>query len=114
MAKLRYLPTAQRELDSIFDYIAAQNGGPATARSFTKRLLMRCRELARTPGIIGTARPELGQHFRCLPYRGYLIFFRYIDGAVEIIGIIEGHRDVERWSRNAPGAIGNPMTPDED
>ncbi|GGF77143.1 hypothetical protein GCM10007301_41340 [Azorhizobium oxalatiphilum] len=114
MPKLRYLPAALRDLGSIFDYIAERNDHPATARSFTARLRKRCRQLASTPGLLGTARPELGPDFRCLPFRDYLIFFRYVDGTVEILGIIEGHRDASRWSRKFSGATAKPAAPEKE
>ena len=32
---------------------------------------------------------------RSFPFKGYVIFFRYLDDAIlEIVHIIEGHRDV--------------------
>jgi toxin ParE1/3/4 len=49
----------------------------------------------RTPRHVGVARPELRPDIRCFPFRGYLIFFRYLDDDVlEVVNILEGHRDV--------------------
>ena len=44
---------------------------------------------------IGRARPELRPDIRSFPYRGYVIFFRYLNGRFEVVNILEGHRDVE-------------------
>lgn len=60
------------------------------------------------------ARPELHPHIRSFPYRGYLILFRYSENTLEVIGIIEGHRDVARWSQTVAGVTGKPTTPERD
>jgi len=40
-------------------------------------------------------RPELRRDIRGTPFKGYVIFFRYLDDDIlEIVHIIEGHRDV--------------------
>ena len=43
---------------------------------------------------MGSARPELGQGTRSTPHKGYIIFFRYAEDAVEIINILHASRDV--------------------
>jgi hypothetical protein len=58
-------------------------------------LVDRCRNLASIPGVLGSARPELEAGIRSFPHRGYLIFFRYRGRDVEIVRLMEGHRDLE-------------------
>ena len=44
----------------------------------------------------GTARPELRPDIRSTPSHGYVIFFKYRDEEVEIVTILEWHRDIGR------------------
>jgi toxin ParE1/3/4 len=44
--------------------------------------------------MLGRARPELRHDVRSAAFKNYVIFFRYLEDAVEIIHIIEGHRDL--------------------
>ena len=93
--RLRIRGTAQADLDAILSYIVRQSGSLAIARRFVDGLLSRGRELAALPGILGRARPELGDGIRSRAYRGYVIFFRYSGPSLEVIRILEGHRDIE-------------------
>ena len=53
------------------------------------------RDLARLPSTLGRPRPELRPDLRSPPFKGYVIFFRYLDDEIlEIVHTIEGHRDV--------------------
>jgi plasmid stabilization system protein ParE len=42
----------------------------------------------------GRPRPELRLDLRSHPHRNYVIFFRYVGDALEIVHVLEGHRDV--------------------
>jgi toxin ParE1/3/4 len=44
---------------------------------------------------MGRARPELAEDIRSIPYGNYVILFRYNGPYLEIVSIIEGHRDIE-------------------
>jgi plasmid stabilization system protein ParE len=48
---------------------------------------------------MGRARPELMAEVRSFPHDNYVILFRYRDCVMEIISIIEGHRDIEELFR---------------
>lgn len=53
------------------------------------------RELGPAAEHAGAAAPRIGPDVRSFPFKGYVIFFRYLDDAIlEIVHIIEGHRDV--------------------
>ena len=95
MRALRYSAAAEADLAQIALYIAYESGRRDIALEFTQRLRDQCRKLASLPGTLGTARPELRSDIRSLPYRGYVIFFRYLDDWVEIASILEGHRDID-------------------
>ncbi|MBI4045729.1 MAG: type II toxin-antitoxin system RelE/ParE family toxin [Devosia nanyangense] len=43
---------------------------------------------------MGRPSSELAPELRGFPYRSYMIFFRYLPDAVEIVAVLHGHRDV--------------------
>jgi toxin ParE1/3/4 len=43
---------------------------------------------------MGRARDELRPGLRSHPYRSYVIFFRCVEDTLEIVNVIEGHRDI--------------------
>jgi toxin ParE1/3/4 len=78
------------------------------AAAFVAKLRRQCRKLASLPGMLGIARPELGPDIRSMPFHGYVIFLRYGDDALDIVNVLEGHRDID-------GHFGGPVagSPDE-
>ena len=99
MAQLRYLEQARRDLLVIKRYIQNESGSRNVALQFTDKLREQCRKLAELPGTLGRARPELMPDVRSFAYGNYVILFRYNASVVDIISIIEGHRDIEEWFR---------------
>jgi plasmid stabilization system protein ParE len=95
--RLVYLTSAERDLGSILDYIARESGSAAVALGFTDRIRTQCARLASLPGIMGRARPELRADLRSSPFGRYVIFFRYRDDKLEVVDILEGHRDIEAF-----------------
>jgi len=93
--RLRYLQSAKSDLIDILSYITRESGSLAVGRQFVMRLREQCQKLGRLPGKLGRARPELRPDMRSFPFRGYVIFFRYTPEAVEIVDILEGHRDIQ-------------------
>jgi len=43
---------------------------------------------------MGRPRDELRRGLRNHPYRNYVIYFQYLDGVLEVVNVLEGHRDV--------------------
>lgn len=95
MRRLVYLAAARRDLVSIFDYVARESGSIEVGRGFVGQLRQHCAKLASLPGTLGRSRPELRADIRSSPYKGYVIFFRYRGDAIEIVNVVEGHRDIE-------------------
>ncbi|MCH7623905.1 MAG: type II toxin-antitoxin system RelE/ParE family toxin [Nitrospinae bacterium] len=95
MSQLRYLAQARDDLIHIKRYIARESGSQSTAIQYTEKIREQCRKLADLPGKMGRLRPELGENLRSFPYGNYVIFFMYNDDCLEIVTIIEGHRDIE-------------------
>jgi toxin ParE1/3/4 len=93
--QLRFTPAAEHDLAEIFDYIADASGSPETARRFAANVEAQCGKLAQLPSTLGRPRPELRPDVCSFPFKGYVIFFRYLDDDIlEIIHIIEGRRDI--------------------
>ena len=76
-------------------YIARESGSVETARRFTAALRTQCVKLASLPGDLGVARPELRPAIRSFAHKGYVIFFRYRRDRLEVVAILEGHRDLD-------------------
>lgn len=94
MSQLRYLAQAKDDLINIKRYIARESGSQSTAIQYVGKIREQCRKLADLPGKIGCLRPELRKNLRSFPYGNYVIFFMYNDDYLEIVTIIEGHRDI--------------------
>jgi len=94
MRLLRYTEAALDNLSAIADHIAHSGGSAAIARDFTLRIRRRCLDLASLPGTLGRDRSELRPSIRSLAFKGYVIFFRYTGEDLEIVAILEGHRDI--------------------
>ena len=92
MPRLRLRPSARDDLSSIFRYIVEASGSRAVADRFVRSL--RDQSLSVT---LGRPRPELRAGIRSFPFRGYIIFFRYVDDVFEVVNIIEGHRDMDAF-----------------
>ena len=95
MSQLRYLAQAKDDLISIKKYIARESGSQSMALLYTGKIREQCRKWADRPGKIGRLRAELRENLRSFPYGNYVIFFMYNDDDLEIVTIIEGHRDIE-------------------
>jgi toxin ParE1/3/4 len=89
----RLTDRALNDLNSIWDYIADDN--PLAADGFISRLLRTCMLLAQSPRM-GRARDELGKEYRSHPVGNYLIFYRELPGAIEILRIVHGSRDLKK------------------
>jgi toxin ParE1/3/4 len=100
MRQLIYLTGARNDLRRIAANIALESGSRATAVNFVARIRGQCARLAALPGVLGRSRPELLDDMRSFPFGRYLIFFRYRSDAVEIIDILEAHRDIDAWFKS--------------
>jgi len=92
--RLRYSASARADLELIATHIAEKSGSRAIAERFTGELRRKCADLAAAPIRMGRARNELRPGLRSHPYKSYVIFFRYVGHVLEIVNVIEGHRDI--------------------
>lgn len=96
MRRLIFRSSAQDDLRAILDHLADASGDIDEALRFVEGIVGRCQRLAELPGAMGTDRSELLAGMRSTPHRGYVIFFRYAPGQIEIIDVLHGARDVLR------------------
>jgi plasmid stabilization system protein ParE len=47
--------------------------------------------------MMGRARPELRHDLRSHPHKAYVIFFRYVGDVLEVVNVLEGHRDIDAF-----------------
>ncbi|HWB49413.1 MAG TPA: type II toxin-antitoxin system RelE/ParE family toxin [Stellaceae bacterium] len=99
MPRLRYTRAARDSLTDIARYLRRRSGSAAVARRFVDQLRGRCAELAASPFQLGRPRPELRPDLRSFAMGNYLIFFRYVGDVLEIVDIVEGHRDIDGYFR---------------
>ncbi len=95
MTQARFTPQAQRDLVGIARYIAKTSGNRTIASDFTSGLRDKCHNLAQRSATLGRPRDELLAGLRSLPFKGYVIFFWYLQDGVDIVTIIHGHRDID-------------------
>jgi len=94
VAHIRYTVTARSDLGEIYRYIREQSGNGKIAKRFVHELRRKCAQLAAAPIQMGRARADLRPDLRSHPHKSYVIFFRYVDGVLGIVRIIESHRDI--------------------
>jgi len=88
----RLSPEAQEDIDAIWDYIAQDD--PSAAERFIARLGEKFFMLTQQPRS-GRPCEELAPSLRCFPLNNYVIFDRIASGALEIVRILHGARDIE-------------------
>lgn len=64
------------------------------AERFVENVEERYRLLADSPEL-GRPREDLGPDIRCLPFRKYLIFYRPIEGGIQVVRFLSGYREIE-------------------
>ncbi|MDQ6437420.1 type II toxin-antitoxin system RelE/ParE family toxin [Mesorhizobium sp. LHD-90] len=94
MARLRFTADAQDDLINITAYVARQSGSRVLATAFRRQLRQKCEQLASLPGIMGRERNELRDGLRSSVFKSYVIFYRYLGDDLEVVNILEGHRDM--------------------
>jgi toxin ParE1/3/4 len=87
--KYRLHPKAEEDILLAMDYIALDN--PSAARKWHATIREKCRSLGETPGMDVT-RTELLGDIRSFPVGSYLIMYRIMPGAVDILRILHSAR----------------------
>jgi toxin ParE1/3/4 len=95
MAEIRWTDEAQRWLQDIYEYIAADNA-EAAART-VQGIYDRAQDLARFPEI-GQRYPASDRHVRILLYGHYRIAYLITDDKnIDILGVFHGALDITRY-----------------
>ena len=87
-----FSPLAESDLENIGDYIAQDN--PQRAVSFVLELKEQCSKICDMP-LAFPLRPELGEGFRMVVFRSYLIFYRAFENTVRIERVLHGARNIQ-------------------
>jgi toxin ParE1/3/4 len=95
MATISWTAEAQRWLEDIFEYIAADD--PRIAARTVQGIYERAQDLATFPEI-GQRYPASSRHVRVLLYGHYRIAYLVkSDGNVDILGVFHGALDISRY-----------------
>jgi len=112
--KLVYRTAARRDIARIAGEIARESRSRAVADGFIAKLTGFCERIAKLPGLMGRARPELGSDYRSTTFDKYLIFLRYTDedsprSHLYITHVVHGARDLDAYfSENSDEEDGAP------
>jgi plasmid stabilization system protein ParE len=95
MAEITWTEEAQRWLEDIFEYIAADD--PFAAARTVQGIYERAQDLAAFPGI-GHRYWASSRHVRILLYGHYRIAYLVKDdGNIDILGVFHGSLDISRY-----------------
>jgi len=95
VAEIRWTDEAQRWLQDIYEYIAADN--PVAAARTIQGIYDRAQDLARFPEI-GQRYAASERHVRILLYEHYRIAYLVTDDKnVDILGVFHGALDITRY-----------------
>jgi len=89
--RVTFSPLAERDLEAIGDYIAADH--PSRALAFIARLRQHCADLARAPKGY-RLRPELGPGIRSCAFNRYVLFFTVGRSSLTVVRILHGAMDI--------------------
>jgi toxin ParE1/3/4 len=92
VSRLRFSRRAERDLNLIGDHIRQHN--PAAAERWVELVESKCRSLAGQPGL-GRLRRDLRKGLRSLAVGNYIVFYRPIEGGIEIVRVLHGRRDID-------------------
>jgi len=92
---IRYLPVAEDDLLSIYDWIAGDS--PARAVAFTEKLGKRIGALAANPHLGRVPKHEklAGYGYRVLVIESYLVFYVIRGRTIEVHRVVHGSRHLD-------------------
>jgi len=99
MPSARRSAAAERDLQDIAFYIALRSRRPATADQIVDELIAQAERLAElsTTSILGTAAPEIGEGVRLVPFKRWVILFRYEPHGIDVLRFADGSQDYLSW-----------------
>lgn len=90
--RFRKHPQADRDLDSIWSFIATDSVGAADKQS--DRIGEVFEMLVQNP-LAGRERPELRQGLHSFPVGSYVIFYIPLPDGIEVIRVMNGRQDID-------------------
>jgi plasmid stabilization system protein ParE len=99
MRRANRTAAAESDLQGILFQIAIEEERPLTAERILRGIAQRCDQLAEfAPNAIqGTAAPQIGRDVRLVPFKRWVILFRYEADSVTILRIADGSEDYLSW-----------------
>jgi plasmid stabilization system protein ParE len=97
MPRLVLSTPALRDLAAIEERIEEASGSSEAAENFVKLIVNKCNHLASFETRVGRPRPELLPDLRSFPFRGYVIFFRYVADSFYVVNVLYGARDIDAY-----------------
>jgi toxin ParE1/3/4 len=91
MSTVRRTPQARLDLIDAALYIAEDD--PDAADRFLDAITKTMDRLGRH-SLLGRTRPELTPDLRSFPHRQYVIFYRPVQGGIEVVRVLHGSRDI--------------------
>jgi toxin ParE1/3/4 len=91
MSEPRLTEQAEADLDDLWAYIAADNA--AAADRLVDAVLEGSRTHVRFPNM-GQSRDELRPGIRSFVVSPYVVFYRPVEGTIEVLRILHGARDI--------------------
>jgi toxin ParE1/3/4 len=90
---------AEADLDAVWDRIAVNH--PIAADRMVEAVLESSRLHVRFPSM-GQNREELSPGLRCFGVAPYVVFYRSVEGTIEILRILHGARDIGSFLPDEP------------
>jgi toxin ParE1/3/4 len=90
--KLVISDDAISDLTDIWTFIAEDS--PERADQFIDGIHAKCEALAEAP-MMGRERSELVPGMRSFPLARYLIFYRIVEEALQVVRVLSGYRDLD-------------------
>jgi toxin ParE1/3/4 len=91
MAQLLFRPSAERDLDEIWDYIAINNSDKA--EKVLRNLYAKMGTLAHNP-YLGRERKDLETGLRSFPVGSYIVFYYPLPDGIDVLRVLHGARDI--------------------
>lgn len=87
-------PRAQADLSEIWDY-TARRWGAGQAETYVRQLQRHIETVAAQP-TMGRACPEVRAGYHRYPSGAHVLFYRLIDGGIDVIRVLHGRMDFTR------------------
>jgi toxin ParE1/3/4 len=94
MGRVIRSPEARDDLVEIWLYIAIAQDNQATADQVLENINQKFLLLSDSP-LIGRERQEISSGLRSFPASSYVIFYRPINGGIDVVRVLHGARNVE-------------------